>query len=249
MRALWNNEIIDATLTPSTENPNFEVENIQDTRLSRYFRTVLDAAQDIVIDAGGSTTASYFAILNHNLSSGATIKLQGNNTDAWGAPAFDEALTWNVDMIVFNFTEVSYNFWRLYIDDPANPDNYIKIGHLYLGTFLQMPYMKVDQVLTVKTMSKVKISESGQAYGDEKYSFRNPKINFPRISQTQRLAIQAMFDTVKNVRPFILLIWANELDFEKAVYCVIDQDKLTWKRQDNVSYKFDSISIKFMECF
>ena len=57
MRILYDSVIDSAvTLTPSSENANYPVENIYDGRLSKQFRTTGDTSENIVIDAGAGNT-------------------------------------------------------------------------------------------------------------------------------------------------------------------------------------------------
>lgn len=248
MRNLWNNEILNMTIIPDTESIEYPSSNLIDPRLSRYFKTENDADQRIVF-SGVDITASYIAIIAHNISSGATILLQGNNTDIWDEPDFEETLTWDSDIIIKQFTESTYNYWRLYIDDDNN-DGYIRIGYIYLSTYLQMPGMEPDQQIDYDVK--------------EGYLFRSPKINHPRVTFTQKDDINEMFAAVRvgsvdfsstgqlyadgNVKTIVILIWANELSVEKAIYCIIEDDKLTWKKSDDRRYPY-KVTIQYREVF
>ena len=144
MIILWNNEIDKNTYTALTEHVDYPLTNLIDPRLSRVYHSLSDDDQYILI-AGTDIKADAIAILNHNISSGATIRIQGNDADVWGAPTFNQLLTWAEYILFQEFTSGEYDYWRLFVDDPANPDGYIKIGRLYLGEVLEMPGMKPDQ--------------------------------------------------------------------------------------------------------
>ncbi len=246
MQMLWDNKLLNATLARSTEAPRYPVESLQDTRLSRVFRTADVSDEYVKIET--EITASRLAILAHNLTSGATITLQGNNTDSWTTPAFSHTCTWKEDIILEKFTQATYSYWRLYIHDPANTDGYIELGGLFLGTYLQLPNMSIDQEIPDVTTSEASESATGQTYGDEGYIYRNPKINFPSITHTQRGNIRTMWRSVKNVTPVITVIWANREDIETPIYGRIDQDDLVFKRTENPVAPF-STSIKIKEVF
>lgn len=249
MRILWDNKLLDMTITPGTESIDYPSSNIIEPRLTRYFKTENDADQEIVFSAAAAVTASYIAIVSHNISSGATIKLQGNTSDSWTTPAFEETVTWASGTIVHAFTSHSYAYWRLYIDDD-NTDGYITIGYVYLGTYLQMPGMEPDQQIEYDTK--------------EGYLFRAGKINFPRVSNTLRASINEMFAAVRtgtvdfsasgqfyadgDVKPIIVLIWANDLDVEDSIYCIIETDKLAWKKTENSAYPWKA-TLEFREVF
>lgn len=76
----------------------------------------------------------------HNVSAGATVKIQGHTADAWGAPSLDETITWRAGTM-FHYVQAAsktYRFWRIVVSgDAANPDGWIGIGELYLGGYFE----------------------------------------------------------------------------------------------------------------
>lgn len=247
MRIVWENIVDDATLSTVSEDPNYPVEAIQDTRVSRVYKSLADNAQAIVF-ANASSSASYLFILGHNFTNAATITIQGNNTDAWGAPSFSESVTWREGTIYHAFNEATYNYWRLYVDDAANPDGKLEIGRVFMGTYLQMPGMDPKQQISRKTDAKPSFSGSRQAYGSKMKVYRAPNINMPNVTHAQRLLIQEMHDEVQNVQPIVLMIWANQLDYEPPIYCLVSNKELKWKKTNQPNFPW-SLQIGFEEVF
>lgn len=246
MRLLYDNKFLDATISASSENPNYIATNMQNTILAKVYRSVTTST---VIKISTSVKASYCSILGHNFTSTVSITLQGNNTDSWDSPSFEETIPYRSDMCILNFTEATYNYWRILItDDDSLADGYIEIGSIFLGTFLQMPGMKLDQQLEKKTKSSISISYSGQACGEERYSYRNPAFSFPFLTHDQRDYLNDMYENNKNIKPLICLVWANDLNIESPMYCVIDQDSMQFKRNEDASCPWGT-KIKFREVF
>jgi len=253
MRILWDNKATSATLTTAGENPDYPATNMQDVRLSRYYRSLLDVEQYVEIDLDTPVTVTYFAIFNHNISADATIKLQGADEDTndvvdWDNPDFEVTVPHSEYYLIKNITEKTYDRWRLYVDDSTNADTYIKIGSIYIGEYLQMPGMKIDQEIPIATASRRKIGEGGQAYGDKNYSYRIPKVNFPYLTNQQRNDINEMYTEIQNFKPVALLVWANDLDFESPIYSIIDQNRMVFKRTDSHNLKWQT-QIKFREVY
>lgn len=245
MRLLFDNKFLTSTMEASSEDANYLAENMQDTVLSKVYRSEADST---ILLISTEITASYIAIMGHNLTEGSTITLEGNATDAWGAPTFSETITYRSDMCILKFTEATFAYWRIVIEDSdSGADGYIEIGSIFLGTYLQMPGMKLDQVFDEVTNSSVSISNSNQAYGEEKYDYRNPNINFPFLSHTLKASILTMWNNNKNIRPMIVLIWANRLDLEAPIYAIIDQKKLSFKRNGTNQIDPFNCKIKFRE--
>ncbi|HMA78882.1 MAG TPA: hypothetical protein VKP88_07200, partial [Candidatus Paceibacterota bacterium] len=150
MIQLWDNHILGTvTIDQKSESPYYEFDDaLTDTRLSRRGRTLDVDGEWITFDFGSAVTADYCAILAHNITSGATVKIQANSSDSWAAPPVDETIdidqveTGTVDdTILHNFTSSEYRYWRLYIDDDSNSDGYIEIGYIFIGEYTQWPGM------------------------------------------------------------------------------------------------------------
>lgn len=235
MWVMWDNEIDKYTLSSSTAAANFPASHLQDTRLVMAWRSTQKTAQYILIDAGvGNTiTASCVAIARHNLTSGATRKIQANSSNSWSSPPVDESIAHDADIMTAFFTQSSYRFWRFYFDDSANPASYIEIGRLHLGTYLQMPPIEPTMKLPHVTTSRVSESPSGQAFGDRGYIFRNPGFQFPIVTESERSGLESLWAGVENFKPFFLLIWENSLDVVGPIYSRLDQGLMDFEKAQN----------------
>jgi hypothetical protein len=253
MRIIYNNQIPNATITAETENANYPVANIHDSRLTRVYRTTSLIDQEIEFEFASAIAASYVVIKNHNFSNTAIVKFQATNLSDSNGPIWTTLVvdvTLNIDSagMIHYFSEQSALYWRLMVHDPENADGYIKIGLLYLANYLQLPGMKRDQKLSDNTTAKSKTSFSGQTHGNDGYDFKADTINLINISRAKRASIQTMFGVVKNYKPIILLIWEDDLDMEPFIYCIIDQKKLEWAKADSEILPWNT-SIKFKETF
>lgn len=243
----WDNKAETAEISVISENPNYPKENVQDTRLSKRYRTSSDAEQRIIFGSStGNITATYAVVLGHNVSDAATINIEGNATDSWGSPTFSQAMTKQGDVYIAEFTSAAFDFWSIEIDDPTNSDNYIEVGFVFIGISLQMPAMSATQEMPYNTASKNSVSNSGQLYGNEKYNFKAFKITSPFATNSDRTAIKTMFDTVKNIKPFILIIYSDDLDFEPPVYAFYSSNSLKFKKTGATNFPF-SISFNLQE--
>jgi hypothetical protein len=90
----------------------------------------------IKADLGAALQVQAFVLLDHNLTSGATITLQANSADDWGAPPYSQAVTWTAGTLCL-FLDQTYRWWRLTISDDANPAGYLRASEFYLGAYLE----------------------------------------------------------------------------------------------------------------
>ena len=255
MRILWDNEADKFTPAASTEESGYPATNAQHIHLARAWRTTGVDGEYLTLDAGaGNTiTATCAAIIGkspytHNLTNAATIKIQAHPTDAWGAPDLDQAFTWSAGTMLVFFTSTAKRFWRFYFDDDANPDGYLEIPRLFLGTYLQMPYIEPGAELPLESNAEVMTSLSGQVYGDLRIQRLAPTFRLPIVGNTERLAINAMFAEVDITTPVLLAVWEDSLDVEPPLYCRIDQERLEYAKAAEPGVLW-SLDLAFQEVY
>lgn len=248
MRLLYDNNVMTSTYIDCySASGSYPVANLQDTRLSRTYRTDGKASTEYV-HVVNSSPVSYAGILNHNLSTACTIYIEGSDSTWSTGAAFSTTVAHSTGIIIVSMTQSSYAYWRFRFNDTSTGTTYIELGGLYLGTYLQLPGMKPDQTISDETTARVTVSDGGQAYGDDGYDYRSPSINFPYLVSTQRTDIRAMFSAVKNFTPVIALIWENSLTLEEPMYCILDQKTLDWKKTGDMVKPW-SLSLKLREVF
>jgi hypothetical protein len=248
MRILSTNYIKDATITALTETPGYVFDTaLKDTRLSRKGRTLSKDDQTFIFDLGSAKAVDYFLILDHNLTSSATVKLQGNATNVWTAPTIDITIT-IADYLYHGFTSAeTYRYWRVTIDDPTNLNDYIQFSKVYLGAYLQMPYMSRDQQIPTDTTSDVSKSNSLQAYGNAGILFKKATINYKNIDNTDRILIDNALRLLDIYTPFIMLVWESDLTLEPPLYAILTTPP-NWQRSDQIGLKWN-LSLSFEQTF
>jgi hypothetical protein len=248
MKILYNNLVNSATITSTTENPDYLFSTaLVDSRLSRVGRTIDVTSQDVKFSFSSAVDVTYIAMTAYNLTSSATVKLQANTSDSWTTPAYELTLTQFDTWCVGTFTKQTYRYWRLTIDDSTNTDGYIEIGYVFLGEALTMPGMNRAMIIPQKTNSVSSKSISGQLYGDKRLNYKSAEIKCDVIEETERQLIKTFFDYVDVITPFVLLIWEDDLDVEEPIYCNLTEE-LSWNKLD-INGLLWSLSMKFEECF
>ena len=234
-----------ANLTANSVNINYPTTNILDNRLTRQFRTV-DAitTAEIVWDAGAAVTVDSIGLNNHNISSGVTtLKIQGNATDAWGAPTIDETLTWSSGIITKQFTGDTLRYWRLQIIDAGNTDTYISLGRVGLYDSFTLPDISPSVGHTRQSNSLKTIAVSGSAYLDKRYFNSIHSVRFPKVSHAEKANIITQFETIDIGVPFFCTFDETELDFD-TVYVTFDQDSLSFNLLINSDFYESSFSLR-----
>ncbi len=125
-----------ATATTST------IELIKNTATAgtMLFDTIVMTAQvSLEIDLGAATNITVSALLDHNFSSAAIVRLCMNASDAWTSPSYESAiLNGDNDDPEVNYIDQTYRYIKCFIDDPDNSDGFISLGKLYAGTYSEL---------------------------------------------------------------------------------------------------------------
>jgi len=122
---------VDSLDSVSTEDTIYVKEHLYNNRPSKPFRFTDKNDEWIKVDFGAAQKLTHISIFNHDLTDAVDLRLQGNAADAWGAPTYNQALTWQEYSLYRHFNE-TFRWWRLFVDDPTNT-SYPQIGELFIG--------------------------------------------------------------------------------------------------------------------
>ncbi len=96
----------------------------------------IHTAEVLVFDLLAARELKGFGIKCHNLQSGAVLKIQGDTSSSFASPDYTQTVTVTDDLIMVYFSSAqTYRYWRIFIEDPTNPDGYIEIGRAHLGSY------------------------------------------------------------------------------------------------------------------
>lgn len=160
---LW----LDASLSSSSEDSNYPRSNLQaalnSVPLANPFRFTGCTSEWIEADHGSAKDISIVGLLNHNLTPSATVQVVvGPTTDptvtvgggittsfplifrfSTGGVTigYSATIPWRLyDMYVLFPSVQTYEFCRIKIQDPTNPDGFISIGKIVGGKYTQLGY-------------------------------------------------------------------------------------------------------------
>ena len=226
IRFSYANLVDSADLTPSSQISTLPAANLQDSRPTAVWRTEGCADESVVIDLGSPGTATLAALLEHNLTSSATISLQANSADSWTSPPFSASLDWHPSIIIELFNQVSYRYWRLAVADSANPDGYLQIGRLWLGDCFQ-PARDFDKDFSIRRVdpSEVSYGDSGSRTVSDRTPYRVASIRFS--STAEKDAFDQLIAAVGAGKDFIAaldpdgLVWSDGLH-DYTLYCHLE---------------------------
>lgn len=168
----------------------------------------------ILWDFGIATNPDSFILIgNRNqpvkISPDAEIRLQGNPTNIWTSPVFDEVVPYDPEAMALIDTEGLYTeglrFWRLQLDD-QNPLGYIEIGTLFLGNSFGGDRGAVQFGASTSFVDRSDniFSEGGQTYADIKEKTAIYNVDWAALTKEDIESITEIFDMFGTAVPFFV---------------------------------------------
>lgn len=207
-------------------------------------------------DLGSAKTISCFGAFAFNWSSAAVVRLQANATDSWGAPSYDQLLTLATDpdgnvyprLVKLISPAQTFRWWRVTIDDAANPENRLKTGRFIAGqeyelsrNFTRGARISLGDPSTIKHLPGS--LEQGQAIAFAK-KFRRFTVGFKVVSATEAEKWEAILNKIGNSRPCVLMLDPTNNITKRSAYCYLVVDlELTW----DLWTRFNIMSLVFEE--
>jgi hypothetical protein len=146
------------------------------------------------------------------ISPAATVKLQGNETDVWTAPSYEQTLTYDDSAIaLFDIDGLhteALRFWRLLIQDVSNPLGYVEIGSIFLGRVYSTTRGRPQFPLSIDLVDRSPIifSEGGQSFSDIREQTAEYGTDWELLTKTEVEDLTNFFATVGTSKPFMILL-------------------------------------------
>ena len=143
----------------------------------------------------------------HNLRPGqATITLKGDNFSSMTTPPLSESLTVTKNLIIkFLDEQENYQYYKIEAQDSGNPDGYIRMGRIYLGSHFEpernysQPHMKQSIDPSIK-----RYSAGGQVSICERESYIQIPYDFRSIALADIPRFKTMWNIIKQSTPYFV---------------------------------------------
>lgn len=167
------NQIDIATLGGGSWNASYPLTNLQSSYLTQKARSTnaLTTSTVINLDVITPQRIGVIALIQHNLSALATVRILGSADSAHTSPLYDSGAT-----LVYDHTDYAISFpitearhWRISIVDTGNSAGYVEIGRIFLGWKFQ-PSVNIEWEPSLEVESKTGVQEAlaGPEYFDER---------------------------------------------------------------------------------
>ena len=205
-----DNNALDALIVGASEDINFPASNAKILPVSKPYRSAAGntTGQKLRIDIPVTKNTDQVILVNHNLTSSATITLNGGTTPDPDGGEFTTTMTWREFTIFKNLASTqTFKHWAVLIEDPTNLDGFIQVGYVLLGlktsfTFgFNFGWKFIDEIINVEL-------ETEFGAPDVSALFRRVKLRlqFQHLSESQGNTVRSLYTSLsKNVDPFFLI--------------------------------------------
>ena len=154
------------------------------------------------VDLGATLAFTVAAVINHNLSTGGTIRIDGHTATmvAMGlqstTPGFTQVLAGDATMRQAYFASQSKQFARFVISDVQNPVGFAELGIAFVGTYLDLRGFATDVSDTSEPLSESTFAVQGADFHTKRQKRRGWMVAFRSRTAAEKVLLQAVEDLV-----------------------------------------------------
>lgn len=182
-------------------------------------------------DLGIPTNPKAFAAIGARnrqlkISSTAVIKLQGCSTSNFAAPEFESVVPYFDYVIALENGDGLHTsglrYWRLYIEDVSNPNDYVELGEVFLGDYTELARGCAVYPFTssLSDISDQVTSEGGQVYSSRNAMTQKFQLQWNGLTKADLEYLEDVFNQFGFHKPLFISFDAREAfstDFETWV--------------------------------
>lgn len=157
--------------------------------------------QTLTFDLGSAQQPTALVILDHNLSSSASIRLQGSSNN-FGAIAADYVVPYQSRSIIYFIGAPlqTLRYWRIQISDPSPVTTYFRISEVFLGTYTRLSRsFELGDFRGKQRMGQRDKNLGGKFFGAVNTVLRVFDLGWVRLNQTDRDQLVAVFDALNDL--------------------------------------------------
>lgn len=113
-------------ITASSADANYPVSNLSLSRISAVWRSTGIVSETIYVDQGSALPVTVAGLLNHNLTSSATVTFKAGAS--YPPATFSQVITYREFDMFVRFSSQNYRYISYTIADPTNTNGYLEVG-------------------------------------------------------------------------------------------------------------------------
>lgn len=175
---------------------------VLDRERDTEWRSSSVAGQTLTFDFGTAQEPQALVLLDHNLTSAASIVLQGSSVSNFASIAASYAIPWRTGSILYFLGAPlqTLRYWRVQISDPANGDGYFRISELFLGAYTRLDRsFELGDIRGKQRSGQRDRLLSGKYFGAVNAVLNIFDLSWIRLTQSDRDLLVAVFDSLNDL--------------------------------------------------
>jgi hypothetical protein len=209
IRFHWNNLTDSASaISANTEATGFPVENVQDDRVGKKYRTTgAGAAEYITIDLGAATTITAAAFVGHDFDNTETnIQLRKSNDNFVADNNLVSTFTYSAFTMIVWTTTAAERYWRIAFTK-ANAADIRNIGRVFLGTYFEPTRSQAAEwTRGIVDPSPVARALAGAVYADQREKYFRTRFSLNGLTAADIATARTMFAANGKTVPIFLTL-------------------------------------------
>lgn len=200
---------VDTTDLTSFEDSTFPAVNAVKLPVSKpcrlYNKLGSNGTVNFQLSFNEAKSIDFVAIVGHNISSGATVKLQG--ASSFGGTTLNQTLTWRKNLLFHKFSSTqTYQYFQFTFSDLANVQGFIQIGYILIGSLSSLSYGFVDYTFNEEHLSTQYMSETDVRNSGNLSTYQSLDLNFNHKSQAEVDTLKAVFTSIRGDDELIMFL-------------------------------------------
>lgn len=152
-------------------------------------------------DLASALAPKALVLLDHNLTAGATIRIQASAASNYSPLTVNELVPYTAAGLVYYMSNLTaYRYWRISVTDTGNPAGYLRWSNVFLGSYTQLQTsFDLGDVRGKGRVGKRERTLSGKFYGELNTVVRSFDLSWVRMSLAERDALVALFDSTNDL--------------------------------------------------
>lgn len=183
----------------------------------------------LIFDLGSAKSIDSFVLVfdavdGSKFTSSAIIRLLGNSVNAWGAPPVDVTVGFDSTYETFSHfftTPEVYQFWRIFITDPQNPNIFIELSKVILGgatQLTQLPQIGFQDIR--EDQSDIFRTKFGQKYADIYPIIRSMVFSYSALDKVDSETLQQLWEVHGIHTPLTIVLDPLATTFDKDRFLI-----------------------------
>ena len=184
------------------------------------------------------------------ISQDAVLRIQGNATNEWSAPAVDEIVSIDDQFGVATFfwsTPQQYRFWKFKIVDPKNQYLFVELGGLVLAKATQLTDPVANGFTFGQIDNSVRVSNNfGNEYTDVQIVLKTMGVNYQAMLYDDIKVLDRMFKRNGVHTPVTVVLDGEEQCFDKDHFLIYSKFQNNLEHT-HLSFKLFNQGLSFVE--